>query len=144
MLRAPIFILQCYGRRHLPSDTNPDRNIRQPLRSKRKIMSSIVTNMGPLRRLLPIGSRLGTLVRRAARRGEMGRDHLLNEARAWPYQDQRMYYPWHHLPCQRGWLRGKGRPNTFKGLSWPLFFLLSPIYNPWSPLIYKREGRAPH
>ena len=40
-------------------------------------MSPTVTNIGPLRRLLPVGSRLGTLVRRVARRGGMGRDHLL-------------------------------------------------------------------
>ena len=51
-------------------------------------MSSTVTNVGPLRRLLLVGSRLGTLVRRATRQGRMGRDHLLNEARAQPYQDQ--------------------------------------------------------
>ena len=51
-------------------------------------MSSTVTNVWPLRRLLPVGSRLGILVRRTARQGEMGRDHLLNEARARPYQDQ--------------------------------------------------------
>ena len=62
-------------------------------------MSSTVTNVGPLRRLLPVGSRLGTLVRRAAHRDGMGRDHLLNKARARPYQDQRTYYLWHHLPC---------------------------------------------
>ena len=56
-------------------------------------MSSTVTSMGPLRPLLPVGSRLGTLVRRAARWGGMGRDHLLNEARAWPYQDHQTCYP---------------------------------------------------
>ena len=47
-------------------------------------MSSTVTNEGPLRRLLPVGLRLGTLVRRAARQGRMGRDHLLNEAEHGP------------------------------------------------------------
>ena len=56
-------------------------------------MSSTVTNEGPLRRLLPVGLRLGTLVRRAARQGRMGRDHLLNKARARHYQDQRTCYP---------------------------------------------------
>ena len=40
-------------------------------------MSSTVTNVGPLRHLLPVGSRLDTLVHRAAHRGGMGRDHLL-------------------------------------------------------------------
>ena len=50
-------------------------------------MSSTVTNVGPLRHLLSVGSWLGTLVRRAVRRSGMGRDHLLNEAKAWPYQD---------------------------------------------------------
>ena len=90
-------------------------------------MSSTITNVGPLRRLLPVGSRLDTLVRRAVRRGGMGRDHLLNEARARPYQDQRTCYPWHRLPCQWDWLRGKGRPGIFEGLSWPLVLFLSPI-----------------
>ena len=47
-------------------------------------MSSTVTNVGPLRHLLPVGSRLDTLVRRAARKDGMGRDPLLNEARARP------------------------------------------------------------
>ena len=63
-------------------------------------MSSTVTNVGSLRHLLPVGSWLGTLVRRAARCSGMGRDHLPNEARAWPYQDQQTCYPWHRLPCQ--------------------------------------------
>ena len=107
-------------------------------------MSSTVTNVRHLRHLLPIGSWLDTLARRAARRGEIGRDHLLNEARAWPYQDHRTCYPWHHLPCQQGRLKGKERPGTFEGPSLPLIFLLSPICNPCSSLIYKREGRAPH
>ena len=50
-------------------------------------MSSTVTSMGPLRHLLPVGSWLSTLVRHTARWGGMGHDHLLNEAKAWPYQD---------------------------------------------------------
>ena len=140
---APTFVLQCYGRRHLPSDTNPDGNIRQPLRSRRKLISSTVTNVGPLRRLLPVGSRLGTLVHRA-RQDRMARNHLLNKARAWPYQDHQTCYPWHRLPCQQGRLKRKERPSTFEGPSLPLVFLLSPIYKPCSPLIYKREGRVPH
>ena len=36
VLRAPTFILQCYGRQHLPSDMNHDGNIRQPLRFKKE------------------------------------------------------------------------------------------------------------
>ena len=50
-------------------------------------MSSTVMNVGPLCHLLSIGSRLSTLVHRAVRWGGMGRDHLLNEAKARPYQD---------------------------------------------------------
>ena len=96
-------------------------------------MSSTVANVGPLRRLVPVGSRLGSLVRRAAHRGRMGRNHLLNEARAWSYQDHRTCYPWHRLPCEQGRLKGKGRPGTFEGPSLPLVFLLSPICNPCSP-----------
>ena len=111
---------------------------------RRKLMSSTVRDVGPLRRLLPIGSRLGTLVRRTARRSGMGHDHLPNEAKAWPYQDQRKCHPWHHLPCQQGRLKGEGRPGTFEGPSLPLVFPLSAIYNPCPPLVYKREGKAPH
>ena len=68
-------------------------------------MSSTITNVGPLRRLLPVGSRFGTLVRHAIRWDGIGHDHLLNKARARPYQDQRTCYPWHRLPFQRGWLK---------------------------------------
>ena len=88
-------------------------------------MSSTKMNMGPLCHLLPVESRLDTLVRRAAYRGEMGRNHLLNEARARPYQDQRTCYPWHRLPYQQGRLKGKGRPGTFEGPSLPLVFCFS-------------------
>ena len=114
-------------------------------------MSSTVMNVGPLRHLLLVGSQLSTLARCAARRSGMGCDHLLNEARAHllneararPYQDQRTCYPWHGLPCQQGRLKRKGRPGTFEGPSLPLVFPLSTICNPYSPLVYKREGRAP-
>ena len=82
VLWTPTFVLQCYGRRHLPSDTNPDRNIRQPLWSRRKLMSSTVTNVGPLRRLLLVGSWLCTLARRTIRRSRMGRDHLLKQGQS--------------------------------------------------------------
>ena len=79
-------------------------------------MSSTVTNVRPIRHLLPVGSWFSTLVCRAARRGGMGRDHLLTKPEhgiisgempsmtlsgsadmhlAWSY-------PWHRLPCQRG------------------------------------------
>ena len=109
-----------------------------------KLMSSAVMNVGPLHHLLPIGSWLGTLVRRAVHQDRMGCGHLLNEARVRPYQDQRTCYPWHLLSCQQDRLEGKGRPGTFEGPSLPLVFPLSPIFHPCSPLIYKREGRAPH
>ena len=134
VLWAPIFVLQCYGHQHLPSDMNPDGNIRQPLWSRRKLMSSIVMNLGPLRHLLPVGSWLGTLARRTIRRSRMGRDHLLNEARAWPYQDQRTCYPWHCLSCQGDSVRGRGGPNIVEGSPWPLVFLHSPICKSLLPL----------
>ena len=38
-----------------------------------------MTDVRSLRRLLSVGSRINTLVRRAARRGGMGRDHLLTK-----------------------------------------------------------------
>jgi len=55
-------------------------------------------NVRSLRRLLPVGPRISTLVRRAARQGGMGRDNLLimpehgiisGQTPVWPYQDQR-------------------------------------------------------
>ena len=107
-------------------------------------MSSTVMNVGPLRRLLPVGLRLGTLVRRTVCRGGMGRDHLLNEARARPYQGQRTCYPWRRLPYQQDRLKGKVRPGTFEGSSLTLVFSFSLICNPCFSLVYKREGRAPH
>ena len=45
-------------------------------------MSSTVANVGPLRHLLPVGSRLGTLARRTVRRSRMGRDHLLKQSQS--------------------------------------------------------------
>ena len=110
-------------------------------------MSSTVTNMGPLRRLLPIGSRLGTLVLHAVHRGGMGRDHLLNEARAWPYQDQRactQHGAIHGTVCYVSGARSEEKedPASLKDLI-VLWFSSLPIYNPCFPLVYKREGRAP-
>ena len=72
----------------------------------------------------------------------MGRDHLMNEARARPYQDQRTCYPWHRLPGQQGRLKGKGRPDTFEGPSLPLIFLFLPYVIPAPPRSIK--GRAEH
>ena len=77
-------------------------------------MSSTVMNVGPLCHLLPVGPWLGTLARRTVRRSRMRRDHLLNEARARPFEDQQTCYPWHCLPCQQGKLKGKERPGTFE------------------------------
>ena len=146
VLWAPTFVLQCYGRWHLPLDMDPDGSIQQPLWSRRKLASSTVMDVQSLRRPLPVGLRINTSVHRTARRGGMGHSHLqikldrgiINGRRpAWSY-------PSHRLPCQHSWLRGKGRPGTFEEPSLPLVFLLSPICNPCSPLVYKREGRAPH
>ena len=125
---------QCCGRRHLsynvmgtgicPRTRILTETYDNRYGPRRKLMSSTVRDVGPLRRLLPIGSRLGTLVRRAARQSGMGRDHLPSEARAWSFLDQRTCHPWHRLPCQQGRLKGKGRPGTFEGPSLPLVFFL--------------------
>jgi len=40
-------------------------------------MSSTMMDMQSLHRPLPVGLRINTSVRRIARRGKMGRDHLL-------------------------------------------------------------------
>ena len=97
-------------------------------------MSCKVMNMGPLHHLILVGSWLGILVCRAAHRGRMGHDHLLNEARAWPYQDQRTCYPWHCFSCQGDSLRGKGGPGIIEGSPWPLVFLPSSICKSLLPL----------
>ena len=147
ILWASTFVLQYYGRRHLLSDTNPDGDIQQPLRFRRKLMSSTVTNVGPLRRLLPVGSRFGTLVRRATRQDGMGRDHLLNEARARPYQDQRTCAQHGAIPgsiCRVSRARSEEKedPAHSKDLLclWFFFFLPSVILAPpWSI-----KGRTGH
>ena len=77
VLLAPTFVLQCCGRRYLPSGADPDGRIRQPLRSRKRLTSSTVTDVRSLRRPFPVGSRINTMVRRAAHRGGIGRDHLL-------------------------------------------------------------------
>ena len=142
----------------MPLGVDPDGSIRQPLWSRRKLASSTATDVRSLRCLLPIESRISTLVRRVARRGRMGRDHLLTKPEHGIIYGQTpsvalpgsadmhpaWSYPWHRLPCQRASLRGKGRPGIFEGPPLPLVFLLSPICNPCSPLVYKIEGRAPH
>ena len=79
VLWAPTFVLQCCGRRHLPSGTDPDRSTRHLLWSRRKLASPTVTGVRSLCRLLPVGSRIRTLVRRADRRSGMGCDHLLTK-----------------------------------------------------------------
>ena len=135
----------------MSSGTDPDRSIRQPLRSRRKLISPTVMNVQSLCCLLPIWLLINTLVRRAARRGGMGCDNsltmpghgivrretpsmalsgLVDRRPAWSY-------PCPRLPCQWGPHRGKGRPSVIEGFPLPLVFLFSPIYNPCSPLAYK-------
>ena len=137
---------------------DPDGSSRQPLRSRRKLASPTVTDMRSLRRLLPVWPRISTLVHRAARRGEMGLDNSLTMPGHGIVSEQTLSvalsgtadmrltwgYPCHRLPCQWGPHGGKGRPGDPEGLPLPLIFLFSPIYNPCSPLAYKRESRAPH
>ena len=102
VLWAPTFVLQCYGRWHFTSDMNPNGNIRHPLRFRRKLMPSIVMNVGPLHRLLLVGSRLSTLVHCSACRGRMGHDHLLIKSKCGIINDRCPVwsYPWHHQQCQ--------------------------------------------
>ena len=45
VLQAPTFVLQCCGRRHQPSDADPDISIRQPLQSRRELASSKVMDV---------------------------------------------------------------------------------------------------
>ena len=72
----------------------------------------------------------------------MGRDHLLNEARARPYQDQRMCYHWHCLPCQRASSEEKEDPAPLKDLLVLWFFLLPPSVIPAPP--WSIKGRTEH
>ena len=135
-----------------------DGSIRHPLRSRRKLASSTATDVRSLCCLLSVGPRISTLVRCATHRGGMRRDNLLTMSGHGIISGQTpnaallgsmdmhpaWSYPWHHLSCQRGSLRGKGRPDIFEGPPLPLVSLFSPICNPCSPLAYKREGREPH
>ena len=150
--------LQCCGCRHFPLGTNPYGSSRQPLRSRRKLASSTVTDIRLLCCLLPVWPLISTLIRRVARRGGAGRDDPLtmpgygivsgqapSMALSW-LVDMRLAWgcPCHHLLCQWGPHGGKGRCGDPEGLSLPPIFLFSPIYNSCSPLAYKRESRAPH
>ena len=142
----------------MPLGTDSYKSSRQPLRSRRKLASPTVTDVRSLYRLLLVWPLISTLVRRAAHRGGMGRDNPVTMLGHGIVSGQTPStalsgsvdmrpgwgYSCHRLPCQQGPHRGNGRPSTFEGPSLPLVFSLSPIYNPCSPMVYKREGRAPH
>ena len=86
--------------------------------------------MRSLRYLLPVGSRINTPIRRTARQGGMGRDHFLIKpehgiiSRQTPSTallgsvDMHLawIYPWHRLPCQRGFSEEKEGPTSLKDL----------------------------
>ena len=140
----------------MPSGVDPDRSIRQPLQSRRKLVSSTAMGMRSLCRLLPIGSQIRTLVRRTERQSRMGRDHLLTKPEHGIISGQTpsvalsgladmhpaWSYPWHRLPCQRGPHRGKGRPSVLEGLPLPLVSSLLPSIIPALP--WPIKGKAEH
>ena len=100
--------------------------------------------MRSLRHLFPVGPRISTLVRRAARRGGMGRDNLLASSAdrrlARPYQDQRTCTQHEVIPgtiCRVSGTRSEENEdptslNDLLGL-WFFFSLPSVIdASPWS------------
>ena len=110
-------------------------------------MSSIVTDVQSLRRPLPVGLRINTPVRRAARRGGMGRDHLLTKPEHGIISGHAPSIELFLAPStmSAGALSEEKEDSvSLKDLLCLWFFFLSPIYNLCFPLVYKREGRAPH
>ena len=142
--RRMLSALQYCRRRPQPPGEEPDTGIRQPLCSKEGLSSSMMTNGQSPCHPLHMRSEIDNPVRHAARRGETGRIHLLNEARAWPTKINKHATPDTVCHVMQGRRGKKGGPRSFKGPSIPWYFPLSPICNPCSPLVYKREGRAPH
>ena len=115
-------------------------------------MSSTVTNVGSLRRLLPTGSWLGTLVRRAARRGRMGLGNSLTVPGHGIVSGQMLSAALSGSPnvlslassvMSIGQTQRKRKTQHLRRTFFASSFLLSPICNPCSLLIYRREGRAP-
>jgi len=122
----------------------------------RELTSPTVIDAWSLCCLLPVWPLISTLVRRAARRGGVGRDGPLTMpgrgivsgqepgvALSWS-ADRRPAWgcPYHCLPCQRGPHEGKGRPDDPEGLPLPLMSLALPSVThalPW-PL----KGKAGH
>ena len=94
-------------------------------------------------RLLPIGSQLGSLARRTVHRCRMGHTHLLDRARAWPYEDQQ------HTPSLT-WSamlagRAQGKRKTWlprRTFSTFGFFLFLPSITPAPP--WSIKGRVGH
>ena len=120
-------------------------DIRQPLRSKEGLPSSTVANEQSLRYPLPTGSEVDNPVRHAAREGGTGRTHLLNEAKAWPTKINNHTTPDTVCHVMQG-RRGKKRETRILRRTFythGIFLFLSSV-TPAPPLVYKREGRAPH
>ena len=95
--------------------------------------------------LLPVESWLGTLTHRTVHRGRMGRDHSLKRSQ----NPALLGSTKHAIPsvvCNVSKVDSREKEDLApsKDLLYLWFFPLSPIYNPCSPLVYKREGRAPH
>ena len=139
-----LFALQSCRHRLKPPGEEPDMDIRQPLRSKRGLPSSVVANEQSLRHPLPTGSKINNPVRHATHGGGTGHTHLLNEARAWPLKINNHATPDTVYHVMHGRHGKKGDPDPSKDLLYSWYFPLSLICNPCSPLVYKREGRAPH
>ena len=103
---------------------------------------------GALSRLLPVGSRFSALVRRAARRRGMGRDHLLTKPEHGPIRI-RGHAPSMELSLAPSTMSGglaqrKKKTRHLRRTFFASIFLFSPICNSCFPLVYKREGRVPH
>ena len=103
-----------------------------------------MANDQSLRYPLPTGSEIDNPVRHAARGGGTGRAHLLDETRAWPKKINNHATPDMVYHVMQGRHGKKGDPDPLKDLLYSWYFPLSLICNPAPPLVYKREGRAPH
>ena len=139
-----LFALQSCRRRLQPLGEEPDTDIQQPLRSKEGLSSSTMANRQSPRHPLPTGLEIDNPIQHTARGDGMGCAHLLNEARAWPIKINNRASPdivCHVMQGRRGKRETQILRRTF--YTHGIFLFLSTI-TPAPPLVYKREGRAPH
>ena len=129
----------------MPSGADPDGRIRQPLWSRRRLTSSIVTDVRSLCHPLLVGSRINTLIYRAASRGGIGHDHLMIKTEHGIISGQTPSIELSLAPSvvSAGLIQRKRKTRHLRRTFFASDFCSFPIYNPCFPLVYKRKAGHP-